>query len=207
MNKKKRNRKTKKKSTLFEMYFLIISTIVILPSIYSTKTLDPTLPTRLLALGIIVLILFLINILRKNKDEKNQFSFTNKSVFIIYSALIIWTLVSLLAATNPSEGLFDITKTTLTLLLLIYVIKVLLTYENAIIVLTKSVIISAIITTTVGFYQYAMNIPGKSGQELFMALYEIKGLMAQKNQFSMSLFLMLPFTVYGIFILKNTGEP
>ena len=203
MNKKKLNRETKKKSTLFEMYFLIFSTIIILPSIYSSKVLDPTLPTRLLALGIIVLVLFLINILRRNRVKKNLFSFTNKSIFIVYLAFVIWTFVSLLPAINPSEGLFDIAKTTLTLLLLIYIVKVLLTYENTIIVLTKSVILSSIISTTIGFYQYTLNIPGKSGYELFMALYEIKGLMAQKNQFSISLFLMLPFTAYGIFILKK----
>ena len=184
------------------MLFLVISSILIIPFIYTEKVIDPTLTPRLLGLSIIISVLYLINIIGKGKNV-GKFSFTSNHFFVAYLVFLLWSITTMFFAINPTEGLFDITKVFLTIVLIIYASKVFIEDTRSITFLIKVVLISAIIATTVGFYQYIMNVPGKSGFKLFMALYDIKGLMAQKNQFSISLFLMLPFTVYGIFSMKK----
>ena len=57
--------------------------------------------------------------------------------------------------------------------------------------------------TALGLYQYIKLTNGDTGREFFLALYQIRGLMAHKNQFAISLFLMLPFSIYGAFELKK----
>jgi hypothetical protein len=66
-----------------------------------------------------------------------------------------------------------------------------------------AVIISSLIATFTGLSQYLKEIPGTSGSELFRALYEVNGNMGHKNQYAISLFLMLPFVLYGIYKLKK----
>jgi tetratricopeptide (TPR) repeat protein len=52
-------------------------------------------------------------------------------------------------------------------------------------------------------YQYLTMVWGSSDYELYTALYAVKGLMANKNQFAISLMLMLPFVSYGLFTFKK----
>ncbi|MCF8369755.1 MAG: O-antigen ligase family protein [Bacteroidales bacterium] len=75
--------------------------------------------------------------------------------------------------------------------------------ENFVEILTKTLVISALIASAIGFYQYSIHATGKSEAELFTALYNVKGLMAHKNQHAIFLFLILPFIVYGIFYLQK----
>jgi O-antigen ligase len=198
MSKKRQKKDTRKISSPIDLYFLIISAIIILPLIYTSNSLDPNLASRLLFLGIFLLGLYIINLLR-SKLEKYKFEFIKLPIFPVLFIYLIWSVFTLTVAKNPAEGLFDITKTFLVIVLLILTTQIILKYERSIPFLTMGVIISSIISSIIGLSQYLNNVPGKSGHEQFMALYKVTGLMAQKNQFSIMLFLMLPFAIYGIF--------
>ena len=202
MSKKRLKRGNQKLSNPINLYFLLVSTIIIIPIVFSTKTTDPNLAPRLLALGLIILIFSLLNLI-KTKADRPQLDFIRLFIFPVFVLYFLWSVFSLSQAINPAEGLFDITKTFLSIALLVFATQVFIQYKNAISFLVKSVIIASLIATLIGFYQYFNNVAGNTEYDLLMALYEIKGLMAHKNQFAISLFLMLPFTLFGIYKFKK----
>ena len=197
MKSKKLKKKPQQKAKPIGLYFLLVSTIVVVPLIFSSSTLDPNLAPRLLALGLILLVLIIFN-LGKAKMERPRFDFLKLFIFPIFGLYLIWSVFSLTQAINPAEGLFDISKTLVSIGLLIFAVQFFIQYQNAISLLTKFVIISSFIATGIGLYQYFGTVPGNSKFELFAALYKVKGLMGHKNQYSISLYLMLPFALFGV---------
>jgi len=202
MGKKKLNYSLSEVFRSLDLYILIISTIIIIPLIYTNSTSDPNMAPRLLALGIIVLVFSFLNIL-KLKKEKSDFNFLKFIIFPLFFLYLLWGVMTLTYAINWAEGMYDLTKTALSFLLLIFVVQVFNKNNNAFSVVVKSVLISSVFATSLGLYQYFTNVPDKSGYDLFMALYAVKGLMAHKNQFAISLMLMLPFAFYGILRFKK----
>ncbi len=184
------------------MYFLLVSTIIVLPLIFSSNTVDPVLTPRLLFLGITMLVLTIIFI-RKRTKGKSLFDFLKLIVFPVFFLFFLLSVFSLTQAVNPAEGLFDIVKTLLSFGLLIFASRIFIQNQNFISLLVKSVLISSLIATSIGLFQYFDNIPGNSKEELLDALYSINGLMAHKNQFAISLLLMLPFALFGVFSFKK----
>jgi len=197
----KKKTKANKSVTGF-YYFLFISIVVVIPLIYLKSTTDPDIAPRLLALSIVALI-FSVFVLVGGKRNRILLDFLRLALFPVFTLYLLWTILSITWAVNPSEGLFEITKTFLSLLLLLLFVTVFSRLEKAFEFLIKSILISSVIATSIGLYQYFMNVPGLSGYKQFMALYEIKGLMAHKNQYAISLFLMLPFVLSGILFLKS----
>lgn len=203
MNKQKRKLKSKEKKNFpFDLYFLVISTIVVLPLVYSKEVADPTLSPRVFALGIIIAIVYVF-LLFKKTHEKPDFKFLNKSIFSIYLIYLAWSVIISFFAVVPSEAMQDLSKTFLAIALFVYFTHIFITYKNTIPFLIKFVVLSSIFATALGLYQYFDSVPGKSGRALYESLYGITGLMAHKNQYAISLFLMLPFSLYGIIITKK----
>jgi len=186
-----------KVSKPFDLYFLLLSTILVIPLIFSKKTLDPDLGPRMLAVGIVILIISVFYITRPAK-VKPDFGFVNLLIFPVFALYFLVSVFSITQSINLTEGLFDITKTFLALGLLIYATQLFIANKNYIVILAKMVIVSSVIATSIGIYQYFVNIPGNTGPDLLKILYNVKGLMAHKNQFVISMFLMLPFTIYGM---------
>ncbi len=187
---------------LFELYFLPVTLILLIPLVSSKELMDFNAAPRLFVLSIVVLLVAVFNLL-KQKKQTCSFRFVKLGVFPVIILYIVWSLISLIPAMNPGAGAFDVVKSTLTAGLLIYFVDYIKTQKNSLNVLVKSIIISTIVATNIGVYQYINNVPGKSGEALYMALYEVKGLMAHKNQFAISLLLMLPFVIYGVVVLKR----
>ncbi len=198
LKKKELQSKPIKKTKPIDLYFLLISTIIVIPLVYFSDSLDPNLAPRLLVLGIIIFGLAIINIVKPAKDRP-YLQFVKLIIFPVFFLYLLWSVFSLTQAVNPAEGLYDITKTLLSIALLFFATQIFIKYKNSISILVKTVIVSSIIATSIGLYQYFSEVPGNLGYDLFLALYKIKGLMAHKNQFAISLFLMLPFTIYGVF--------
>ncbi len=194
--------KLKQQSKPIDLCYLLVSTIVVIPLIFSSRTLDPNLSPRLLFWGVTMLTLSII-FLSKNKRNKPQFDFIRLIIFRAYFLYFLLSVFSLTQAINPAEGLYDITKTLLSFTLLIFATRIFIQTKNFISILVKSVIFSSIIATTIGLFQYFIIFQGNSSNDLLMALYGVKGLMAHKNQFAISLFLMLPFVLFGILNFKK----
>ncbi|RLD68585.1 MAG: hypothetical protein DRI95_02525, partial [Bacteroidetes bacterium] len=83
MGKKKTKEKNQKLSKPIDMYFLLVSTIIIIPMVFSTKTIDPDLAPRLLALGVIIFIYSILNI-RKPRVERPNFYFVKLIIFPVF---------------------------------------------------------------------------------------------------------------------------
>jgi len=197
MGEETKNHKSIKVFKHIDLYLLIASAILIIPLIYTNSTLDPNMAPRLMALGVLILISSFLKIL-KLKRIKSDFNFLKLVIFPIFILYILWVATSLTNAINWAEGMYDLTKTTLSFLLLAFAVQVFNDNENSFTILTKTVVVSSLFASSLGLYQYFTHVPGKSGHELFMALYAVKGLMAHKNQFAISLMLMLPFSFYGM---------
>lgn len=195
MSKKSIKQPTELRNKL-EYFLLVILLIFIIPISYSNNTSDITTP-RLLYWGVSLLVIsFLVYF--KNKNAKIDLGFLKLWIFPVYLIFFIFTILSLSQAINPSEALHDLTKTFLTLYTLViatFIFNQQLEFKN---ILVKTVIISSFIATSIGLYQYFKFIDSESEKAFFIALYQVKGLMAHKNQFAISLFLMLPFSIYGL---------
>jgi len=202
MNRKGQIKKLPLKSKSIDLYFLLASTVIVIPLISSIKIFDPDLSPRLLFLGITMLAFSIISI-SKIRKGKSQFGFIKLIIFPVFLLYLLISVFSLTQAVNPAEGLFDIAKTLLSLALLIYAVQIFIHNKNFISLLVKSVIISSLIATSIGLYQYFDVFPENSTNDLLKALYGVKGLMAHKNQFAISLFLMLPFAVFGVWDFKK----
>ncbi len=199
---RKKKKNLQKKAKPIALFFLLITTILIIPLVYSSRTLDPNLAPRMFVLGIVVLIFSVINAIKPLKNIP-KFDFIKLIIFPAFGLYLLFSIISMTVAVNPTEGLYDIIKTFLSLALLIFATQIFINNEKVISYLTKAVIISSLIATSIGLYQYFDKVPGNSGSKLLAALYEIKGLMGHKNQFAISLFLMFPFTLFGVFTFKK----
>ena len=195
--------KEKLVSVFFELYFLPLMLILLLPFANSNETMDMNAAPRIIILSVVI-VLFSLYSLTRIKKPNQTISFIKLPIFIVAVLYIVWMLITLAFAINPGDGSFDVAKSLLTLGLLVYLTKVLIDHQTkALGLFVKTIIISAIIASTIGIYQYITKVHGKADYDLYMALYNIKGLMAHKNQFSISLMLMLPFTIYGLFTYKT----
>ena len=135
--------------------------------------------------------------------DRPSLGFLKLTIFSLFLGLIVWSVVSVIYSTTPAESLFDLTKTLLSFFLLIFATQVFIHHQQWMNILVKSVVVGSIVATSIGVYQYFELIPGKANANVFSALYDIKGLMSHKNQFAISLFLMFPFVVFGVFHLKK----
>ncbi len=199
----KKNVKQKKiaQKNSLEYYLTVLLFVIIIPLTYSDKTQDPTIP-RLLYWSISLLVLTVITLFAyKNKEV--DLGFLKLWIFPVYLLYFLISIVSLTQAINPAEGFFDLTKTFLSLFSLIMITFIFTRQTDFKSFLAKSIVVSSFIATALGLYQYIEFTNGDTGREFFAALYQVRGLMAHKNQFAISLFLMLPFSIYGAFEFKR----
>ncbi len=189
--KKKPNVKKKERRGSLEVYFLIATLILLMPFVHSNKALDFNAAPRLLLFGIVVVLFSVWSLMKK----KTGLPFLKLAVFPVSALFVIWSVITLLFAVNPGEGSFDIAKIILTLGLLVYATQILINEKKAVAILVKSVSISAVIATAAGVVQYFTKVSASDPD----TIYAVKGMMAHKNQFAISLLLMLPFVLYGVF--------
>ncbi|MCF8369652.1 MAG: O-antigen ligase family protein [Bacteroidales bacterium] len=121
---------------------------------------------------------------------------SNRLFLFAIIAFIIYSFFSLAGAINPVEGLADTFKFILLFFLILCFSSMLVTHANKMLPLIyKAVIINSFIAVCIGVYQL-LNLTFTI--EEANQVYEIKGLMAHKNQYSISLFLLLPFNIGAI---------
>lgn len=127
-------------------------------------------------------------------------------VFKILIVYLIISILSLFNAINFREGLFDVSKTMAVLILIASLGIIFRNKHDWSYILPIFVTFAGLIACSIGFYQFFekvlpdMSLKLPDGRPI---IYAVTGLMAHKNQFSISLFMMLPFIVYGIYIYKD----
>lgn len=204
MAKAKNKSVTKTKSTrgtfVLSVYFLVIAVCFIIPFSHFKTTLDPVLYPRLTLLGLSLLILSVLMFFEKSKSGMPVGLFKN-GFFLAFLFFILVSIISLYSAVNPIEGLTDILKWSSMFLLMILATWLMIRSEYFFPILLKGIIINAFVVFLIGVALYF--------EKAFLstdpnALYEVKGLMAHKNQFSISLFVLLPFLFSGIFTFHKS---
>jgi len=186
-------------------FILLVFTIIILPLVHTFKIMDPVLMIRLLVLAIFLTIFILIYFNPKS-ILKFKTRIIQQPVFVIWAGYLLVSAAALAIAINFREGLFDVSKTAVILIFTLVLSIVLFNKKDWMEILPVMVSISAVMACILGFSQYFDKVYLKEHLEKVGELpliYEVKGLMAHKNQFSISLFLMLPFIGYGIYRFSN----
>lgn len=200
---KKRNKKNIKAPVRNKLsvsaFVLVVGLVIILPLVYFTSTIDPVVYPRFAFIALLLLVSTLfINPLNVLQVFRHRGLF---QIFLfVYLAFLTISLISLFYAINPVEGLTDMFKWILFILIVLYTYWIFVFEPASKILLFKTVAVNAIIAFIIGIYQFLnLNFAGQDPN----LVYEVTGLMAHKNQFSFSLFLLLPFLAGGIFTLKK----
>lgn len=98
-------------------YWMIIL-LGIFPFVQSKVTIDPNIAIRILAVSIFVLVYLLyFYVIRKNKIEWGFPRIINV-IYVSLILFIIWSILSLLGATNQPEALYEVSRYGLNLILL-----------------------------------------------------------------------------------------
>jgi O-antigen ligase len=140
------------------------------------------------------------------KSSDLKFSALRHKLLWVLIAWLLVSSISLLFAKNPVEGIYDIIKAFFVITTVLFGVMIFSNKENWVEYLLKFVVVSSIITSIVGFTQYFMWVYGNSGDQLNDArnvIYLVVGVMSHKNLYSISLFMMLPFTLYGVFLFRK----
>ena len=143
----------------------------------------------------VLLVSFLIQFC-KNSD-KIDYSILRRMIFPAFLCYLLFSLISLAKALNITEGIYEILKISVSVVYLSLAAIILSKNRNYVPILVKVIIVAATALSLIGLYEYLIYGFGKPG------FYPITGTMAQRNQFSSALFLMLPFCLYSILCFNN----
>ncbi len=201
--KRSRNKQPVEIKKPINLYIFIGLMIIILPVLFSQKTIEPVLGIRMLAWNIFMFVM-LVPLVFGYLEKKLDFGFLRLAIFPVFLIYLIIVVVSVSWAINPAESNFDISKTLLSIITLFSATALFVKHDTHKDLLTKGFVISTLIAGANGLFQYLQISPVKTDTEMFSTLYEIGGIMGHKNQFAISLFLLMPFAIYGIFIFRKT---
>jgi len=127
-------------------------------------------------------------------------------IFLIFGLWVVISVITLALSSNPIEGLYDIFKVLFTITIALFGAMLFSDKEDWLDNLVKIVVFSAIVCSIVGFVQYYLWV-FKATEPLLpdgrRIIYRVVGVMAHKNLYSLSLFMMIPFVVYGVATFKR----
>jgi O-antigen ligase len=179
--------------------FYVVFFVVIIPLVYSTATIDPVVYPRFLAwaAGLLMVMVYFGMYPSKFRLPKDLF---RNAILLWLGLFILLSGLSLLVAINPVEGLSDLLKWILTFLWIFMTALFIYNKPEFPVLLGKASVVNVILAGLIGLYQY-FNYTFQNKDP--NALYEVSGLMAHKNQFSIALFLILPFIGFAIFTFRS----
>ena len=180
----------------------LFAVAIIIPLVYFIPISDPVQSPKLLVWGFVsfVYLAFLFSFKKLLGIQINFLRFNLLRIFLLYALMIA---MSLFYAINWKAGLFDLSRTILSITTLLIVTNILLMQKNGLSYLTRLVLISASILVVIGGLQFFWFAAGRSASYFYASLYEIKGLSGHKITFSIYLYLTLPFLIYGFYIFSK----
>ncbi|MCX6307181.1 MAG: O-antigen ligase family protein [Bacteroidetes bacterium] len=196
-NKNLKTPATRNKGFLFNVFFFFL--VVILPLVFFQTAQDASLLPRMMVLS-----LFLLGysgyIYVFHRETIINLDLLKNPVLILGALYLFMSVISLVPALNRSEGLFDITKTGLTLLVVVYAAQLFSVTPGWFARLSNLAVIAASIAILIGFYQFFTQVPGHQAEHLANGrdiINVVKGLMGNKNEYASYLMLLVPFTIYA----------
>lgn len=204
--KKKKGFDSKSMDILFTV--IVGFVILFLPVFHLPSTMDEAMQPRLLASGIFAL-LFVLALWLPSIYKRTNLTVLHNKVFIVLGLYFCVTVLSLLFAWNPIQGLFDVSKTAITLVFIVLFAISISGSVDWVSKLVKMALIASAIALAVGIVQYVQYVllattpKLEDGLEL---IYAVKGLMFHKNEYTASLMLLLPMAVFAAVYLKGNWK-
>lgn len=186
-------------------YIYAFFVFILVPVVFVRDSIDGVQPVRMLMMStflpVLGLMLFLSGLWKKSTSRlwKNP-------LVVAMAVFLLITTTSMLWAVNITEAYFDVAKTALFFVFTILSAALLYHVADWPEKLSKFIIAAAFISIAVGAVQYLTHVFGAEAgflEDGRPVIYEVKGLMAHKNQYAINLMLMLPFVLYGSIIFKN----
>ncbi len=205
MKKKEKIVKAHENSTNKAGLLFMAILILLLPVVLIKGIGDRVMMPRLLMLSITMILLVFYSLSKNRVANFNAFNFYNP--IVAFGCLyFISIIISYVSAFDFREGFGDAIKAFNVILMLVFLPVLFKDTNQWFKKISIFVIIASVIAVCIGYYQYftlVFNDPVKFLPDGRETLYRITGLMAHKNQFSISLMLQLPFLVYAIFRIKG----
>ena len=177
----------------------LIMLVLILPVIFSEKTLDPNVAVRYIYFSVLLFIMVFYFF----KVKKNTFyfpaAFIIRLVFILGFSFCLWSIVSMFTAINYREGYYEVSRHLLNIIFLFFVMTATTKEETQIEKLCRVLVVVSLFQSFVGifqFYELAFNeLPGANAKPY--------GLMSNRNLFGSAQALILPFVIYSFYKTKK----
>lgn len=189
------------KSNLPLFIFLIIS-VLIIPFLYTTSSLDPAYITRFLAFSVLTFLFFIFFIIRTLRDPGYfDLALLRNYIFPVWAVYILFVGLSIIQAENTTEAIADFLKHFTVFIYFILSSLLLSRVRNSYDILSKTVTIFSLLIILIGIYQiYDLLIKGEFDHQ---ASYYVRGLSAHRNLFAQILLLSFPFSVFCILNFKG----
>lgn len=180
----------------------LLPLVLLLPLLYSTKTMDPVITTRFIFLSAFVLVFVLFFFVWKKTTVTAAWPVLVKTVFICGAGFIVWNMVSMSSAINPQEGYYEIAKHLLYQAILFLVCITVNREESQLLKLCKTLLWVCVLHGMIGILQYYekgfTEIPGANAKPY--------GLMANRNLFGSAQAFLLPFVMYVLYKGNKTWK-
>ena len=181
---------------LHQLLFLL-SVGLILPLLYTRDTVEPVLMPRFLALSLAMMLMLGIYCFRPRPD----YGVLRRMIFAAMLLYFTGSALSLSVALNLGEGLVDLLKLPLGMILCFVTVQLLLEDERFLAYLSATVSTLVLILSLIGLAQYFglafKEIPGN---------FILYATMANKNLLASYLLLAMPFVWYGILFFGGKGR-
>jgi hypothetical protein len=181
------------------LIILIGGAVFFIPFLFSHATIDPVLSIRFLAWTVLATIIILLFVIQGSSLSRcYDFTVIYRAIFPIAVGYAAVSGLSLIGAINLADGIFEWLKILLSFIFLYVACLILVRNKAGLLILTRSVIVTAFILGLIGICQYFQiaftGIPGN---------HTIYATMANPNLFASALFLMLPFIFFGVLQFSN----
>lgn len=190
----KKNRKnTRIKEPAIDGVVIAVILCLFIPFMYFKNTLDPVLYPRLTAWAGATILFGSMGFVFYRKSKKLEIPIKHPLILILFGYLL-WSFMALIWTGNPVEGFTDVFKWLIfpmfVLLLFVFLSRNSRTFD----IILRGVVVYSLFTAIYGIMQFFEVVPRQSDVN---AVYDVKGLMAHKNQLSIALFLFIPFLYYA----------
>jgi O-antigen ligase len=169
--------------------------VLLLPVLYSSKTMDPVITIRFIFLSAFVLLFVLFFYAWRKTTVASVWPLLIKIIFISGAGFIVWNMVSMSSAINAQEGYYEMAKQLLCLTILFLVCIIVNREESQLLKLCKTLLWVCILHGMVGILQYYekgfTEVPGANAKPY--------GLMANRNLFGSAQAFLLPFVMYVLY--------
>jgi O-antigen ligase len=175
------------------LYLFLTASLIVLPLLYLTSTLDPVMPLRTVVLAVIdvVMAVYLLIGLR-NREMREHYSILYRRIFLAVTLYVAVTALTVLVAINKSEAVVELLYVMLAAIFLTEASVILVRIRDSRTVLLRFVTLIAFILSIIALFQYYglgfTFIPGN---------FIPYATMANKNLLTAFLAVSLPFALLG----------